>query len=891
MGMASLKLFFNIILMLIVVTADENIRKCPNSDYLPLTEEEPTDYNMNLEINTKFQIQKGSIDIKMYIKKATMKITLHLRKLEVSLKHTWIKPIQHKYQENTTEKLYDMQYCPEHDIFIMIFGKILNPGKYLLHIEYMSLLHQKLGEIHRPFMKFEEKKWLFTNLYKSDSIRGLFPCWDNPAVKTSFRIKICYPLEHRAFSNMPAWSESKPGALMNMTCANFWETQVKPISHLTIGIFDNITTHPLSDEINNIWHHPGSEETLEYLHNAITSVMSYFSRHLELQAHEIIKKIDHVVISNSLMKSTGRHGLIIYREKDVRYDNNTDLPGKKIDILRLVAYEMARQWFFSSCLDNDMVLKNNDLLAAFYGYYVVPQITADHKYMDLLAVENIQAALDSDFLLDKMPLTNIVKNTDGINALHHSLLYRKKAFTLIRMLLHIMTPPKFQEAIAKYMQVCTLYPNGKENLWNFLQDIYAKREKYIYTIQEIMNSWLLTRYHPNMYFERKPGRSVYDYYSTTSAKDPGWKIPITFIVLKNHIDRSLNTSKIIWLEFFEKTLKSIKPEDFFIVNIDQIGFYRVGYDRRNWQGIYAYLNDRSKYKNIPVINRAQIINDAYYFTTKGEMDVSVFLNITLFLRHETDYIVWYPMFNIFARMSKFFDHVQSGRIKSHFIHILSGLLGNLRYENRPEDDAMMISLRTLAIKWACKIKLLGCFNAALKELFHYIDYPESRFDQIPAMWKDWVLCSGTRMLEKDVWMPLFHEAIRYDQKLFKYLACNEREDVIMKYLDLMEDPKTESLMKGEAYRYIIKRQASKDFVLDYFLENHNWIKKRLPLDFPGNDLLYTIIMSVYSKEHIIKVYKVVNKIDRYSVMYNTSKLVRLRKEQTEREQNAFKIFW
>lgn len=49
--------------------------------------------------------------------------------------------------------------------------------------------------------------------------------------------------------------------------------------------------------------------------------------------------------------------------------------------------------------------------------------------MDLLAVENIQTALDSDVLLDIIRMTDRVNNTDGIDALFHSLLYRKKGET------------------------------------------------------------------------------------------------------------------------------------------------------------------------------------------------------------------------------------------------------------------------------------------------------------------------------------------------------------------------------------------------------------------------------------------------------------------------------
>lgn len=157
MGMATLKLFFNIVLMFIVTTAyyesTENIRKCPNSGNLPLAEEKPMDYSIDLEIDMRFKVQRGSVNITVHVKKPTMSISLNLHGLEMNLKRTWIKPIQDKEQENTIQKLYDTHYCPKYDIMILIFGDILYPGQYLLHIEYTSLLNQKLGEIRQsPFL-------------------------------------------------------------------------------------------------------------------------------------------------------------------------------------------------------------------------------------------------------------------------------------------------------------------------------------------------------------------------------------------------------------------------------------------------------------------------------------------------------------------------------------------------------------------------------------------------------------------------------------------------------------------------------------------------------------------------------------------------------------------
>lgn len=62
----------------------------------------------------------------------------------------------------------------------------------------------------------------------------------------------------------------------------------------------------------------------------------------------------------------------------------------------------------------------------------------------------------------------------------------------------------------------------------------------------------------------------------------------------------------------------------------------------NWLKIAEYL-DSENYTKIHVLNRAQIINDAFSFMISHKMDPTVFMEITKYLRRETEYIVWYPI--------------------------------------------------------------------------------------------------------------------------------------------------------------------------------------------------------------------------------------------------------
>jgi len=64
-----------------------------------------------------------------------------------------------------------------------------------------------------------------------------------------------------------------------------------------------------------------------------------------------------------------------------------------------------------------------------------------------------------------------------------------------------------------------------------------------------------------------------------------------------------------------------------------------------------------------VLNRAQLMDDAFYFLMNDQLSLSVFLDLTQYLKQETDYVAWYPMFKAFEYMSGFFSFQESALYK------------------------------------------------------------------------------------------------------------------------------------------------------------------------------------------------------------------------------------
>lgn len=76
----------------------------------------------------------------------------------------------------------------------------------------------------------------------------------------------------------------------------------------------------------------------------------------------------------------------------------------------------------------------------------------------------------------------------------------------------------------------------------------------------------------------------------------------------------------------------------FKLNRDQIGFYRVNYDVDEWQRLSAALI--SNHSQFTISDRGHLLNDAFSLASASQLSYDIALNLTPFLKSETEYVPW-----------------------------------------------------------------------------------------------------------------------------------------------------------------------------------------------------------------------------------------------------------
>ncbi|XP_029168980.1 endoplasmic reticulum aminopeptidase 1-like isoform X2 [Nylanderia fulva] len=260
-------------------------------------------------------------------------------------------------------------------------------------------------------------------------------------------------------------------------------------------------------------------------------------------------------------------------------------------------------------------------------------------------------------------------------------------------------------------------------------------------------------------------------------------------------------------------------------------YYRVHYDIENWQRISNYLNSET-YTKIHVLNRAQIIDDAFHLMIAGQLESYLFWDIIEYLHREEDYIAWYPMFKaleyMFGTFSAFGE--QFNNVKGRIRAILFDVLRKIRYKEVVDQAFLRNCLRYEAARWACFFGDITCKTEANNILKQYIIDIKLRSR---LLWKqEWIYCKGLMIttINETIWESVFDIGVsKSDAKFLEYLACPEDIDVIVYYLKnkRYHSIKREYQLDVNSFLHIITKHAKNPTILKYILDHFNEVKPNI----------------------------------------------------------------
>ncbi|KAL6427820.1 hypothetical protein ACFW04_008333 [Cataglyphis niger] len=452
-----------------------------------------------------------------------------------------------------------------------------------------------------------------------------------------------------------------------------------------------------------------------------------------------------------------------------------------------------------------------------------------------------------------------------------------KGSVILRMLQHAFTEAIFLKHILREMILCvyetalrTAYIN--EQKWDLL---VPTQEKFSakYSVEQL-KSWLNHKHYPIIKVTRKYDELLLTTEIVTIEAvniTKNLSIPLTYTT---QIQLNFNkTSPTIWLkQVYQESydnqskyteyihmMKNRTSNQWIIFNLQQTGYYRVNYDKENWKLISRYLKSED-YINIHVLNRAQIIDDAFHLMLAQQIEPSIFWDIVNYLEQETDYVAWYPMFKALEYMSSIFtiDLIKNIFLKLNIRNILQSVLNKIKYTelHYVAFEEHTKCLRQEAAKWSCLLGSKECLKEARNKLMLNFEYPDT--NKVLPWWKEWTYCYGLISVMEhylDWKNMLFTWMKNNDHKISKFLTCIQNIDIIKAHLQDLKN----IIMNSDSKNYTLRLALINDFltmiakhikiddVREYILNNY---KEIIPRKISTVATLTVIINHLYNDQHL-----------------------------------------
>lgn len=518
------------------------------------------------------------------------------------------------------------------------FGRTLAPGKAQLEMRFTGTLNDRLVGFYRSeYVDGEGRtRHLATTQFEPTDARRAFPCWDEPAHKAVFDVTLVFDDSLQAVSNTPAIEETVPSA--GLRSVRFGETPVMSTYLLAFVVGDLVSVE--ADAANGtrigVWTTRGKENQAGFALDTSVKLLGYFNEYFGIPYP--LPKLDHIAIPDFAAGAMENWGCITYRETALLVDPENSSAGTRQRVAEVVAHEMAHMWF------GDLVTMEwwddlwlNESFASWMGTKSVDWLFPEWEMWTQFVNMDTNRALSLDGLKNSHPIEQEVKNPAEVSQLFDAISYSKGA-SVIRMLEQFLGPDVFQAGLYRYLKG-NEYGNARtQDLWAALE------EESGLPVTDIMNSWVLQTGYPVLQVEadrRSDGleialaqeRFVYD--SLLGGKEPApevWQVPVTVSA-----GGSVSASTVMEEKEAVLTLPVARPtDDWYKVNSDQTGFFRVNYTSDDWQRLAPAIRSRE----LPANDRLGIQNDAYALSRAGLLPITQFLELAGSYVGETDASVW-----------------------------------------------------------------------------------------------------------------------------------------------------------------------------------------------------------------------------------------------------------
>ncbi|XP_056602424.1 leucyl-cystinyl aminopeptidase isoform X1 [Triplophysa dalaica] len=792
---------------------------------------QPMHYDILLHPNLTTMNFRGNVSIRVQVTEETNKMVLHSSNMNI---------VKATFQGKEVKIL---EYKPWQQIAIK-FPEDLQKGVYVLNIIYTANLSTSYdGFYNSSYVDTTgAKRVLATTQFEPLAARKAFPCFDEPAFKSTYIIKMTREPKYISLSNMP---KAKTTDLKNGLLEDEFEKSVVMSTYLVafvVAEFESVSKN-FSKTTVSVYAVPDKKDQIHYALDTAGKLLEFYNTFFDIDYP--LSKLDLVAIPDFLAGAMENWGLITFRENMLLVGNNSSPIDKQL-VTSVIAHELAHQWFGNLVTMkwwNDLWL--NEGFATYMQYTSIETIFTDLD-MDTEFLSIRFKAMAKDALNSSHPVSSIVKTPEQVEEMFDSVSYEKGASILL-MLNSTLTEEEFRKGVIEYLQAHRFQNTKSEDLWNSLTNV----SKQPFSVAHMMNTWTVQKGFPLVTVTRN-GTQVtltQEHFLLNAEIAPThdsslWHIPLTYV---NDSCSTLSSCKqVFYLKEKTATLKLPDQVKWLKFNYKSDGFYIVNYDDKGWEALIEAL--RNDIKVLTYKDRASLINNVFALSRLGKVPFRLVLNLMDYIKNETETA---PLTEALIQLNQIFRlldkrselHLVS-RMKSYILNYFGTLMEKQSW--LPESSVSKMTLKSTLLEMACSLDISNCTQQA-KHLYDEWMAPDSTY-QIPSHLMRTVFKVAAQTEEGwGVLLGTYKNSISDPEKHKALEALASTQDVrkivwiLQKSLDGSMIPTPEFPLVVNA---ICKNFAGYLYAWDFVKENWDKITQKFPL---GSFAIQSLIMSTTSQ--------------------------------------------
>ncbi|XP_041789145.1 aminopeptidase N-like [Chelmon rostratus] len=691
-------------------------------------------------------------------------------------------------------------------LVLQLHSRLAVGASYRLHTEFMGELADDLEGFYRSeYVEDGVKKVVATSQMQATYARKTFPCFDEPAMKAVFNVTIIHDRATVALSNgreIDTADSVVDGLPVRVTTFEPTERMSTYLLAFIVSDFVSIQSTQNSNLLVRIWARRKAiaDRQGDYALNVTGPILHFYEHYYN--ATYPLSKSDQIALPDFHAGAMENWGLITYRETALLYDPVLSSTGNKERVATVISHELAHMWFGNLVTLqwwNDLWL--NEGFASYVEYLGVDYAEPTWNIKDQIILYEVHKVFAVDALASSHPLSRReeeVSDPAQISEMFNTISYSKGA-AVLRMLSEFLTEPVFAKGLSSYLNTFAFGNTVYTDLWDHLQQAVENTPgiHIPHTVHDIMNHWTLQMGFPVVTIDTRTGSVTQKHFlldpdsvvDRPSQFNYTWFVPIKWI-------KTGREQQQYWL--LQKTdshsLMRVSGQDWVLANTNVSGYFRVNYDLDNWDRLLSLLD--TNHQTLSVINRAQIIDDAFNLARAKIINTTLALRTTKYLSKERDYIPWESALRNLDYYIIMFDRTEvygalqaylKKQIKPLFEHFKTITENWTKVPAGHTDQYNQIN----AIGIACSMGVAGCRELIQSWYGQWMENPHH--NPIHPNLKSTVYCTAIASGGVEEWdfaWRMFKNATLASEasRLRSAMACAKAPWLLNRYLEYTLDP-------------------------------------------------------------------------------------------------------